>query len=333
MKDVHEAIRKLGLDVRVDIDDLLELGTLVCPPDDERPCDPIDLDALATAVAGAVDPTVDRPFMVDRVLWDITGLDDQPLTPPELCPDLDIPAWQFLRDHNPNWLLPGAGTLPEDRVVAVATNPAFVDAFLLGLNTQVTAELRFRNIPIRSGCTPARQFWARADVATGTYHDDIVGVHGWPGTSALGTAAHQTPAAASADLVIVFRTPLFRRYPGTVVYLTPAPLDGAGQPDWEADPDHTVRLLPSFQGSITPDLTFFGFDLDPPLGQRHWVVLEEPAHGVQFFNTAPPGLAPAKVAVLADPVAHPDGAAFADAAYADPYRVLLRGSAMIPVGP
>lgn len=333
MEDVHVAIRELGLDVQVDIDDLVELGTLVCPPDGKRPCDPIDLDGLATAVAGAVDPTVDRPFMVDRVLWDITGLDDQPLTPPELCPDLDIPAWQFLRDHNPNWLLPGAGTLPEDRVVAVETNPAFVDAFLLGLNTQVATELRFRNIPITSGCTPVRQFWARADVATGTYHDDIVGVHGWPAASGLGTTAHQTPAAASADLVIVFKTPLFRRYPGTVVYLTPAPLDGAGQPDWEADPDHTVRLLPSFQGSITPDLTFFGFDLDPPLGKRHWVVLEEPAHGVQFFNTAPPGMDPAKAAVLARPDDHPDGAAFADAAYADPYRVLLRGSAMIPVGP
>ncbi|ONH60005.1 hypothetical protein CcI49_15000 [Frankia sp. CcI49] len=308
------------------LDDLV-IEVLTERPD--RPCDPVDLDRLADAVADAVDPTAHHPVVVDRVLDTIDGLDDQPLTPPELSPDLDIPAWQLLRDHDPDWLLPGAGTMPVDRVVAVTTNPVFVDSYLLGLNTQILGELRFRNIAVRAGSTPLRQFWSRAAPDGESFLDDIHGVHLWPTGSALGSGTHQPPAAAGADLVIVARTPLFRRYPHTVVYLTPAPLAG-GEPDWDAAPDLAQRIIPSFQGSITPEIVFFGFDLDPALGGQHWVVFEEPPHGVQFFSGPHEGLSPARRHVYTDPLLHLDGAEFADAAYADPYRVMVRGSSLIP---
>ena len=153
-------------------------------------------------------------------------------------------------------------------------------------------------------------------------------MHRWPAGSAIGDITHQTPAAASADLVLVFRTPLFRRYPHTVVYLTPAP-DNAGVPDWDADPDVRDRVLPSFQGTITPDITFFGFDLDPALGASHWVVLEEPAHGTLFYNATENSPTQARAAAIA---AAGDGGAFAAAAYADPIRVMLRGSSLVGGG-
>jgi hypothetical protein len=323
-----EELRRVlkGLEQRPpDSDDLLGLGKGLQTEPPHRPCTPVDLDELAGSVAAAIDPTVEMPFVVGRVLGTISGLDGPPLTPPELCPDLDIPAWQFLRDHAPDWLLPGAADLDTDSVVAVETNPTFVDAFLLGLNTQLLGELRFRNIPVVSGCTPARQFWARTNPASESYDDDIVGVRNWPGASALGSSGHQTPAAASADLVLVFRTPLFRRYPRTLVYLTPAPA-GATGPDWEAEPDFANRQMPSFQGSITPEITFFGFDLDPELGAGRWVVLEEPPHGIRFFNTGP---TPARATAMA---AAADGGAFAAAAFADPIRVMIRGDSLIPEG-
>lgn len=312
------------LDAPGDLGDLLALGRIVENRPVTRPSTPVDLAAVSDSIAAAIDPTVPRPYLVDRVLSTIDGLDEaQPLAPPELCPDLDLPAWQFLRDQAPDWLLPGAGELTEHSVVAVETNPAFVDAYLVGLNTQTLGELRFRNIPIVTGCTPLRQFWARTNPATESYDDDLVGIHNWPATSDIGAASHQTPAAASADLVVVFRTPLFRRYPRTLVYLTPAKLT-AGVPDWEAAPDLAQRVMPSFQGTITPDTTFFGFDLEPAAGARHWVVLEEPPHGYRFFNTGP---TPTRAAQM---TAAGDGAAFAAAAFADPVRVMIRGEALIP---
>jgi hypothetical protein len=292
------------------------------PPD--RPCRPFP-DQLPTEVDKTVDPT-GRPVVVDRVLGTIQGLDDQPLTPPEICPDLDLPAWQLLRDHDPDWLLPGVEQLADDSVVSVQTNPVFVDAFLLGLNAEILGELRFRNLPIVSGCTPFRQFWALANPTTGTFEDDIEGVHRWPAASPLGSAAHRPAGSVGSDLVVVFRTSLFRRYPRTLLYLTPAPIKD-GKPDWAAQPDLTKRRLPSFQGTITADICYFAFDLQPALGAVHWVVLEEPPHGLSFFNTAPPGSP--RVQAMA---AATDGATFADAAFADPLRVMLRGDALIPAG-
>ncbi|WP_214317555.1 hypothetical protein [Nonomuraea sediminis] len=325
-----EELRSLldRLDSAGDSRELADLGKAVGgtrPP--ERPCAPVDLQGLATAVGAAIDPT-GRPFVVDRVLGTIDGLDDQPLTPPELCPDLDIPAWKMLRDHAPDWLLPGAGTLDEHAVTGMATNPAFVAAFLLGLNTQTLGELRFRNIPVMSGCTPLRQFWSRADPAADSYVDDIQGIANWPANGPLDDPLLQPVKARGTDLVVVFRTPLFRRYPATIVYLAPAAMSG-GQPDWEAEPDFANRLWPIFQGAVTPEIVFFGFALDPAAGKRHWVVLEEPPPGFRFFNVVQPEWDAARRSSFTGAT---DGGGFAAAAFADPFRVMIRGSSLIPGG-
>ena len=111
--------------------------------------------------------------------------------------------------------------------------------------------------------------------------------------------------------------------------LAPAPLVG-GNPDWDGDPDFASRLPPSFQCAITPEIVFFGFDLDPAHGRRHWVVLEEPPHGFQFFCRADTlNWEPARVSAF---VNANNGAEFASAAFADPYRVLIRGSSLVPAG-
>ena len=287
----REKVRVLAaaLDVEPDSDDLASLGQMVA----RRPTQPIatafDLDGASGQIAEAFDPTIARPAMVDRVLdgvLDAAGvIDGDPFSPVELTPDLDLAAWQFLRDHEPEWLLPGAGTLLDDSVVALTTNPAFVDAFLLGLNAQVVAELRFRNYPLIPGWTPVRTFWDRANAATGAVDDDIVDISTWPDASTFGAASHQTPSASSADLVVLFNTPLFREYPGTLVYLVPALRAVDGSLDWANPPSFEARQFPSFQGRISPDRTFFGFDLDPDLGDERWVVLEETVTGRRFFNT------------------------------------------------
>ena len=43
--------------------------------------------------------------------------------PVELTPELDLPAWQFLRDNASEWLLPGSGTIDADSVIGLETNP------------------------------------------------------------------------------------------------------------------------------------------------------------------------------------------------------------------
>lgn len=268
----------------------------------ERPCRPVDIDALGRVVSAAVDPTVARPVVVDRVLGTLTGIKD--IGPVELEPELDLPLWKFLNDASPDWLLPGIGMLPEHRVVALATNPPFVEAMLVGANHQTLNELRFRNLPMTTRWSPLRKFWQRVGGAF-----DITPIRGWPGANPLGGAALQ-PAGIGIEAVIVFRTRLFKRYPSTVVYLYPADSN-----TWPTPPTNmpATKIFPTFTGTIGDDVTFFGFPVAPAALADHWVVLEEPPSGYRFY-TEKHGL----------PLAVGDHAAdYAMNRFAPPVRVLI----------
>jgi len=245
-----------------------------CPA--ER-CEPIDLPAVADAVAAGVDPYADPPPAARRVLATLPGITG--IGSLEIEPEIDLPLWSFLSEKAPDWMLPGVGDLAEHTVVGLATNPAFVQALLTGANHQATAELRWRNIPLTAHCSPLRTFWQRHG---GDY--DIAPIRGWPSSADLGDPAIAY-AGKGAQAVVVFRTPLFRRYPATVVYLYPK------TGDWQA-PDATQPLQeaqrknPVFTGSIGPDVTFFGFDVTPADLADLWVVLEEPPAGYRFYSTS-----------------------------------------------
>jgi hypothetical protein len=304
-----------------EIESLVDFARGLSSDPPKRPCRPVDLTQLEETLTASIDPTVDQPLVVRRVLAGISGLDmTQPLAPVEVCVGLDLPVWTFLRDQAPDWLLPGVNSLEEDAVVGMESNPTFVDAFLLGLNTQVLSELRWRNLRIATGCTPMRTFWGQIDLAGDRSMPDIRGVDIWSDDSTLGDPSHQPPPVTAAnDLVLVFRSDLFRRYPNTLVYAAPVALDG-GEPDWEAEPPFGDgdRLYPTFQGSIGEDITFFRFELQPVDAREYWIALEEPPSGYSFRNDAP----------VAEDVN--DGANFADLTFSNPTRVLIRGESLIP---
>lgn len=316
----------VALDEPPDSEDLAALAAIVTAQPKLPTTQGVDLDNVASAVRAAFDPTIDRPSLVERVVGVIVGIDDDPLDPQDLAPVLPLPAWRFLRDVAPDWLLPGAEGLPTDTVVVLTTNPAFVDAFLLGLNAQLLAELRFRNLPIIAAWTPLRTFWDRAHPASGAIDDDIAEIADWPDDSPFGSVQHQSPSASSADLVLLFNTPLFREYPGTVVYLVPVARGANGVPDWATDPALTSPIFPSFQGQLAVEQVYVGFDLDPVLVVEHWVVLEETVRGRRFWNERNGPLAPAIVAAA-------DGAAVAKAAVSAPRRVLIRGDKLLGANP
>jgi len=286
---------------------------------DDPTAQSVDLAGLAAGVTAAFDPTVAVPPAAARVLETIDGIDPvRPLAPPEPCVGLGRAVWDDVRQAFHDWLLPGVGQLPVDSVVALETNPVFTDAFLTGLNTQLLAELRWRNLPVATGCTPIRRFWDRADTASGARVDDIVGIASWDPASRLGDASHLAPGASSRDLVITVRGELFRRYPATLVYLQSA-LRG-GSPDFDTDPDpDAAKILPGFQGRLTDDVTFFGFPgFASSRVSSHWLVFEEPPAGYRFANDV---TTPATT-----------GHAWAAATLVHAVRVLIRGDSVIAGG-
>jgi hypothetical protein len=287
-----------------------------------QPADPalraVDLDALAAGAGAAFNPTGGTAPAAARVLATIEGGIDpaQPLAPPEPCIGLDRPAWADLAEAAGEWLLPGVGQLPDNCVTALESDPIFIDAYLAGLNTQLLGELRWRNIPIATGCTPIRRFWNRTDTGAGQRSDDITGVASWAKDSRLGDPAHLAPGATGRELVIVVRGALLLRYPTTLVYLQTAIPTGSTAANFGKDPDDAApRILPGFHGRIGTDVVFFGFPaVESTAVGQYWLVFEEPPAGYRFHNNMTTNVA--------------TGHEWAAATLAQPVRVLISGDSL-----
>jgi hypothetical protein len=300
-------------------------------PDDRQP---IDLGKLAGVVGSAIDPNAARPPGWIRVESTITGIVPFSLSPPEVPIGLDYPTWTMVNRHEREWLLPGASSIPLHSIVALQTNPTFIDAFMVGINTQFLAEMRWRNLPAPRISTPLRMFWGHVDHGTGKREADIRPIADWPskapdaaGADDVGDLSHQSirpgDMTGTRDLVIAFRTALFRRYPSTLVYMVrPKAGDDVdallkSPPNFEdaanSRPDRRF-FGPIFFGQMEPDLVFFAFDINPDALEQLWLVLDEPPSELRFRSDR--GLT------------HPTSAEFAQKTIDRPTRVAISGAAL-----
>ena len=283
-----------------------ELNLLpILGPGGEAPCLPVDPSGFDNVVGSAFDPRR-RPVPVAE---EVTRL------------PLYLEGWRFLRDRAPELLCPGITTLPDASVALVHPNQRFVEAFMLGFNTAALAEMRWRNIPLASNQLCADIFWgllARLEQPNGDVVDidgirrrkDIVDISKWTPESLLGTHA---PADAQADVVLI-RTPIFRRWPSTAVYLVP-PLANASTPDW------SKPRPPRWQASLGRDIAMLWFDGGV---STSWLVLQETPPELRF--TCQP--------FSSGPASNPlDGATAARQAFDQQTRVALWGGDLTPPVP
>ena len=173
-----------------------------------------------------------------------------PLAPIMDAPEFPQPMYEALRDLSQEFLFPGLEHVPPNTVALLETNPAFVEAFLVGLNAEMSRELLWRNYPTDQLGTYFRQFW---DTSAGSAQRDIQPIHLWDKSSPLGANAH-----AGERLVLLLRGELLRRYPNAVIYAVAA-LRQDGQLKLSSAP--ADERHPLFRGTLKPDVTFLGFDL------------------------------------------------------------------------
>lgn len=293
---------------------------------------PINLGRLSDALFSALDPRKPDAPGRQRLCSMLVGVDCSRLIPPEFPIGLDFPTWTLLKTYDQEWLLPGASSLEKDSITALQTNPTFIDCFMLGINTQFMSEMRWRDLAVARTCTPLRMFWGQVDYTTQKREPDIQPLAEWAKAPAdpLGALSHQAiqphdlENAGGSRLVIVFRSDLFRRYPSTLVYLVkpdpnvdtdepphdpetplnkllkaPPALD---MPEGEADIEQWRKARkcfgPVFAGTLTPELTFFTFDVTPSKLDEYWLVLDEPPTELRFRNDQP--LNRANAATFAD---------------------------------
>jgi hypothetical protein len=174
-----------------------------------------------------------------------------PLAPLAPAPEFPQPMYDGLRDVAPQLLLPGVDKVPPDTVALLETTPRLIEAYMVGLNHEMSRELLWREYPADLRGTWFCQFWdVRGQPGDPETLKDLPPLRDW-GLTPLGE--HLRGQQGDGQLVLLVRGELLRRYPTTNVYAAPAGADG--------DVDPATRLAPMFSGSLDPDVTFLGFAL------------------------------------------------------------------------
>ncbi len=247
---------------------------------------PFDLTSGRNEILAAMQPrpVVERRLAAriggawtDRPLERLGVFQPEPIAPIMVGPVLDRPLYFDLARYDQHRFLPGAGQLPDNAITLLETNPAFVEAFMVGANHEFNRELLWRRYPTDRRSTAFRKFWDRIDGS-----DDITPVHTWPSAANLGSVSE---GDADGSIVLLVRGQLLRRYPNTVVYAAAATADHRIDP--AAEPK-----LPVFAGFLQPDIVFVGFDFDVDearAGNGTMFVLQEQPTEPRFGFDVPVG--------------------------------------------
>ncbi|MDR4474346.1 MAG: hypothetical protein MRJ92_17405 [Nitrospira sp.] len=177
------------------------------------------------------------------------------------APTFPQPMYEAMRDYFPDMLLPGMGLVPQNSIALLKTNPELIEAYMVGLNHEMSRELLWRGFPTDQRGTYFRQFWDAGgdqpptNEAERESRRDITSITSWTADSRLGT--HGARGSAIGQMVLLIRGDLLRRYPRAIVY--------ALESVWSADGTRrelgTTERYPIFRATQSPDITMLGFPL------------------------------------------------------------------------
>lgn len=201
-------------------------------------------------------------------------------------PRIDEPMYTPLKALGDEKFVPNLDLIEPNTVVALETNQAFIEAYMVGVNSEFSRELLWREYPTDMRGTYFRQFWDVTPALDPAAPDpdahrralyDIPEIHRWPRASTLGQHDNRQPDpnVPKDEIVLVIRGELLKKYPNTVVYAHHArwqpsnddidptrervliELEGA---ELTKPPRDKVRT-PIYEAKVDPDIYFFGFDL------------------------------------------------------------------------
>jgi hypothetical protein len=235
-------------------------------------------------------------------------------------PVFDDATCDLLRGLSIDYVVPNLSRLPNNSVTLLEVNWRFVESFLVGLNHEMARELLWRGYPTDRRGSYFRQFWdvdgipgaRHADGTIKEEYRDIHPIHGWKltppgGVTALTPLGGNRPdgRAAMANLVLVVRGDVMRRYPNVDVYAAQAVDNPAPRPDefrHVSRKPFEHRVSPGFRAQLGPDTFCYGFNLDYAAAKGsvaahsgwYFVLAErfgEPRFGLDepAFATQPPG--------------------------------------------
>jgi hypothetical protein len=255
------------------------------------------------------------------------------LQPMFASPSFERPMYLPLSEISFDWILPNLNDMQHDSIGLAVTNQRFVEAYMVGLNQEMTRELLWNEYPTDQRGTYFRQFW---DIAGCVFDDsptppeqfrDVFPLRQWVKTKGLGGHSPRTAGEdTSPMLVLVVRAQLIRKYPNVIVYLQ------------RRDPtiDRLVgeQKHPVFTAFLNPDIAFYGFDVtvedirDDTSSNDWYFVLQEQPGDPKFAHPDAPHDGSL---TYSDPAAL--GATAADIAqftFREPFRIGFAAKSLLP---
>jgi hypothetical protein len=190
-------------------------------------------------------------------------------------PEIEEPLVRALVEFSSESLLRSASELPANSVTLVKENGAFVEAFMVGANHAMNAELLFRGFPCPPYGTIFRQFWDRSD-----HRKDIHPIRDW-NSGPLGSHAPGVAAGGAEKLFLAIRSDAQSRM--GKLFIT---LDKCSTKTWSEGVVVTSHQ-PLFSGMIGRDIAFYAFpdDRDDVTGAdkaKYSFVIHEPPGRLRF---------------------------------------------------
>src|SRR5690606_10750573 len=186
-----------------------------------------------------------------------------PLEPVLYVPEFERPMYEPLNQISSDWILPGLNQIKRDSIGLAGTNQRFIEAYMAGLNQELTRELVWNEFPTDQRGTYFRQFWSIAghilEDGSALHPEllrDIRPLRLWEKTTALGDHSPRPKAGTGGDealLVLVVRAQLIQKYPSILVY--------AQQLNSSTQELTGEQRHPVFYALIEPDVAFYGFQM------------------------------------------------------------------------
>lgn len=281
---------------------------------DMEPCDRpgpqlkprLDLIAIKNTILDQLNPgTTIKARIKSRIIappnWNL----DQRFEPIMAAPEFPTPMYKPLAALSQDLILPGLERVPPNTITLLEDNPRFIEAYMIGLNHEMSRELLWREFPTDQRGTYFRQFWdPRGKVPQPTTPTEreaakdirpVTDATVWKDANRLGD--NMRGGGGKGQIVLLIRGDLLRRYPRATIYAAEAKWSTAQQ--GKRNPTTNERY-PIFQGQLSPDITFLGFDLDPAIavgssspaeGKPGWffVLQQQPTEPRFGLDETPPG--------------------------------------------
>ena len=270
---------------------------------------PLDLPNLRHRMTATTEPDLTVARRTKSVVHALNWNDADPLEPIMAAPSFPQPMSRPLAAISQELILPGLADIPAETVTAAVPNGRFIEAYMVGLNHEMSRELLFREYPTDQRGTYFRQFWdvrGRVPAPSPGTTDDIAPIDQWVGGNELGG---NLADPGGGYLVVIVRGELLRRFPNAAVYAVPARWTQPPPPPpkqvarRELDPAG-VPKFPDFRGRLEPDLTYVGFsgltveaargeDPKTPTAKAGWFIVfeqhpTEPHYGLDDSTPAGP---------------------------------------------